>query len=138
MANEAPTILCIASYFKGERFMIEAAAKGAKATCDGLRAHHSPPLPHGVVGGHGDEPAGPLALKQLLEDNQWPQAHLTLIPVLNPGGLAQNRRENEEGIDINRDYRHFRSPEARAHVSWLEAQPVWWRVDGQAGSLLPA
>ena len=33
-------------------------AKGAKATCDGLRAHHSPPLPHGVVGGHGDEPAG--------------------------------------------------------------------------------
>lgn len=33
-------------------------AKGAKATCDGLRAHHSPPLPHSVVGGHGDEPAG--------------------------------------------------------------------------------
>ena len=75
------------------------------------------------AGMHGDEPAGPLALKQLLEENRWPEAHLTMIPLLNPGGLAQNRRENENGIDINRDYRHFRSPEARAHVNWLDTQP---------------
>lgn len=33
-------------------------AKGAKAVCDSLRAHHSPPLPHGTVGGHGDAPPG--------------------------------------------------------------------------------
>ncbi|HVZ49721.1 MAG TPA: NAD(P)H-dependent oxidoreductase subunit E, partial [Gemmatimonadaceae bacterium] len=33
-------------------------AKGARATCDGLGAHHSPPLPHGVVGGHDDAPRG--------------------------------------------------------------------------------
>ena len=32
--------------------------KGAKEVCRGLRTHHSPPLPHGVVGGHGDEPQG--------------------------------------------------------------------------------
>jgi len=32
--------------------------KGAKAACDGLRAHHSPPLAHGVVGGHGDARPG--------------------------------------------------------------------------------
>ncbi len=75
------------------------------------------------AGMHGDEPAGPLALAQLLEENRWPEAHLTIIPLLNPGGLTQNRRENEDGIDINRDYRHFRSPEAKAHVEWLETQP---------------
>jgi NADH-quinone oxidoreductase subunit F len=32
-------------------------AKGALSTCETLRAHHSPPLPHGVVGGH-HEPRG--------------------------------------------------------------------------------
>ena len=32
--------------------------KGAKDVCRGLRTHHSPPLPHGVVGGHGDEAQG--------------------------------------------------------------------------------
>lgn len=75
------------------------------------------------AGMHGDEPAGPLAVHQLLEENRWPEAHLTVFPLLNPGGLAQNRRENEDGIDINRDYRHFRSPEAQAHVEWLNTQP---------------
>jgi NADH-quinone oxidoreductase subunit F len=33
-------------------------ARGARATCEGLGAHHSPPLPHGVVGGHDDAPRG--------------------------------------------------------------------------------
>ncbi|MEA3244514.1 MAG: NAD(P)H-dependent oxidoreductase subunit E [Gemmatimonadota bacterium] len=35
-------------------------AKGAVKTCDGLRKHHSPPLPHGVVGsgGHDAAPRG--------------------------------------------------------------------------------
>jgi NADH-quinone oxidoreductase subunit F len=32
-------------------------AKGAMKTCESLRAHHSPPLPHGIVGGH-HEPHG--------------------------------------------------------------------------------
>jgi len=32
--------------------------KGAKEVCRGLRTHHSPPLPHGVVGGHSEEPRG--------------------------------------------------------------------------------
>ncbi len=32
MSNDAPTILCIASYFKGERFLAEAAARGAKVS----------------------------------------------------------------------------------------------------------
>ena len=32
--------------------------KGAVKVCEGLGAHHSPPLPHGVVGGHDDTPRG--------------------------------------------------------------------------------
>jgi hypothetical protein len=42
---------------------------------------------------------------------------------LNPSGLALNRRENFQGIDLNRDYRHPQSEEVRAHVKWLEQQP---------------
>jgi predicted deacylase len=42
---------------------------------------------------------------------------------LNPIGFTFNRRENADGIDLNRDYRHSKSAEARAHIAWLERQP---------------
>ena len=60
---------------------------------------------------------------ELLEANHWPDAHLSILPMLNPGGLTRNTRENEQGIDINRDYRHFRTPEAQVHADWLARQP---------------
>lgn len=75
------------------------------------------------AGMHGDEPAGPLAAVRLLEENDWPDADLWLLPCLNPEGLRANTRENAHGVDINRDYRHFRSVEAQGHVAWLERQP---------------
>ena len=76
------------------------------------------------TGIHGDEPAGPLAVLQLLRENLWPaDMALWLCPCLNPAGFTLNRRENPAGIDINRDYRHFQSAEARAHAAWLETQP---------------
>jgi protein MpaA len=76
------------------------------------------------TGIHGDEPAGPLAVRQLLRENQWPAAaDVWLCPCLNPTGCELNRRENAEGIDLNRDYRHRRSAEVRAHIAWLEKQP---------------
>lgn len=49
MANEAPTILCIASYFKGDRFMIEAAAKGAKVYLLTLAKLLREPWPRGSL-----------------------------------------------------------------------------------------
>ena len=68
------------------------------------------------AGIHGDEPAGPLAALQLLQDDQWPaDVAVWLCPCLNPSGILLNQRENFEGIDLNRDYRHFRSEEVRAH-----------------------
>jgi protein MpaA len=78
------------------------------------------------TGIHGDEPAGPLAALRLLRDNQWPaDADLWLCPCLNPTGFSLNRRENDQGIDLNRQYRHLAAGETRAHVAWLNRQPAF-------------
>jgi predicted deacylase len=76
------------------------------------------------TGIHGDEPAGPLAVRQLLQENNWPAtADIWICPCLNPTGFPLNRRENADGVDLNRDYRHLRAAEVRAHVEWLQHQP---------------
>jgi len=92
------------------------------------------------TGIHGDEPAGPLAVRQLLQENQWPEnASLSLIPCLNPTGLRLNRRENDQGIDLNREYLDAKAPETLAHIHWLSRQPSFdfcfclhedWESDG--------
>lgn len=75
------------------------------------------------TGIHGDEPAGPMAALRLLRENRWPERlDLWLCPCLNPTGFAVNCRANDRGLDLNRDYRHFKSDEVRAHVKWLERQ----------------
>jgi murein peptide amidase A len=76
------------------------------------------------AGIHGDEPAGPLAALRLFRENLWPaNAELWFCPCLNPMGFVSNRRENPEGKDLNRDYRHLETAEVRAHIAWLERQP---------------
>jgi predicted deacylase len=76
------------------------------------------------AGIHGDEPAGPLAALRLLQENNWPpDAEIFLLPCLNPIGFTLNRRENAEGIDLNRDYRDPQAAETRAHIAWLKRQP---------------
>lgn len=76
------------------------------------------------AGIHGDEPAGPLAALRLLQEDDWPEhVEVVFCPCLNPGGFAANTRTNGQGIDLNRDYLHFQSPEIRAHVTWLEKLP---------------
>jgi len=89
-----------------------------------LRAPHSALRIYISAGIHGDEPAGPLAVLKLLQENHWPAgAEIFLLPCLNPLGFTLNRRENMSGVDLNRDYRHAQSAEARAHIAWLERQP---------------
>src|SRR5882762_10191115 len=57
------------------------------------------------AGIHGDEPAGPLAVCRLLKENQWPSnLAVWICPCLNPTGFLSNRRENSEGLDLNRQY----------------------------------
>jgi predicted deacylase len=76
------------------------------------------------TGIHGDEPAGPLAALRLLQENQWPaNVELWFCPCLNPMGFVLNRRANDKGIDLNRQYRHLEAAETRAHIAWLERQP---------------
>lgn len=76
------------------------------------------------TGIHGDEPAGPLAIQRLLEAEAWPaDCDVWTCPCLNPTGFAFNRRENDRGADLNRDYRSLETEEVRAHTAWLERQP---------------
>jgi hypothetical protein len=76
------------------------------------------------AGIHGDEPAGVLATLQLLQDDAWP-AHVDfrLCPCLNPTGFPLNRRENAQGLDLNRQYLHPEAAETHAHIEWLRRQP---------------
>lgn len=74
---------------------------------------------------HGDEPAGPLALLELVRSgNLGPEANWMICPALNPTGLSAGTRENEAGEDLNRDYWARRNPEVAHHVAWLESRPV--------------
>lgn len=76
------------------------------------------------TGIHGDEPAGPLAALKLIQENHWPErAEIFLLPCLNPIGFTLNKRENADGIDLNRDYRNPQTAEIQAHIAWLERQP---------------
>ncbi len=75
---------------------------------------------------HGDEPAGPLALRELLRQNLFPpQAWLWACPCLNPTGFHRNSRTSADGVDLNRDYRHGATPEVRSHIAWLRTLPMF-------------
>jgi hypothetical protein len=73
---------------------------------------------------HGDEPAPPLALLDMLESGKFDtRANWFICPLLNPSGFIKATRENQEGVDLNRDYKDLRSAEIRAHIEWLKRQP---------------
>jgi hypothetical protein len=76
------------------------------------------------TGIHGDEPAGPLAVRTLLRENVWPPGiELWCCPCLNPEGSGLHRRENADGVDLNREYLRPRAAEIVAHIEWLNRQP---------------
>ncbi len=76
------------------------------------------------AGIHGDEPAPPLALLELIEQGVF-EARATwfVCPMLNPIGFRRRTRENAEGVDLNRDFKALRALEIQAHVRWLQRQP---------------
>lgn len=58
-----------------------------------------------IIGGlHGDEPAGVCAAVELLTKQYQNDACITVIPCANPAGFKHERRENEDGEDINRQF----------------------------------
>lgn len=72
------------------------------------------------AGIHGDEPAGPLAILRLLQNQALPSACAwTVFPLLNPVGMDAGLRENGQNRDLNREYFSGDSPEVTAHRNWL-------------------
>jgi murein peptide amidase A len=90
------------------------------------RTRHPAPCIYISTGIHGDEPAGPLAARQLLQENSWPpDVSIWLCPCLKPAGFALNRRENREGQDLNRQYLAPEAAETIAHIAWLRRQALF-------------
>ena len=114
-------------------FGIAAAAEGfsrvvlAETAAGPLVAWHRPasgPRVYLSAGIHGDEPAGSLALLDLMVEGFFTAGVAwTVCPALNPTGLASGRRETAEGHDMNRDYWRRNTPEVAAHAAWLESNP---------------
>jgi predicted deacylase len=72
-----------------------------------------------AAGVHGDEPAGPWALVELLEADALDARFAYRIwPCTNPSGFAAGTRTSADGLDVNRTFgRGGSSPEARAIVT---------------------
>ncbi|MGD9895525.1 MAG: M14 family metallocarboxypeptidase [Candidatus Methylacidiphilaceae bacterium] len=68
------------------------------------------------AGIHGDEPAGVEALLSFFEkEPHWVREFtFTAIPLLNPWGLRNNSRLNEQGLDLNRSFQRADLPLIRA------------------------
>lgn len=73
------------------------------------------------AGIHGDEPAGSLALLELLKEGAFSETtHWVLCPAMNPVGLQHASRYAHCGQDLNRDYRHNTAYETQRHIAWIE------------------
>jgi len=87
------------------------------------RATTAQPRVYLSAGIHGDEPAPPWALLQLVTEGRLDaRANWFVCPLLNPTGFVRQMRENATGVDLNRDYKTPQSPEVQAHVRWLQRQ----------------
>ncbi len=79
----------------------------ARGTVDGL-------LVFGAI--HGDEPGSALLCERFLAHvGAADGPPLSIVPVLNPDGLARNHKDNASGVDLNRNF------SAR---SWTREHPV--------------
>ena len=50
---------------------------------------------------HGEEPQGKFLIDEYLKTHE---SNLLFIPCLNPDGMAENKRTNSNGVDLNRNY----------------------------------
>lgn len=65
---------------------------------------------------HGNEQAASLAVPPLLQDLtstlHFRNTHVSVVTPINPVGVDHKSRYNGQGLDINRDFRRFRTKEA--------------------------
>jgi murein peptide amidase A len=104
----------------------------ARFRFQGPKAEHDP-LRIGLFAAlHGDEPAGAEALVRWLAElaaEPWRVTgyDLTVFPVCNPAGYADNTRHNRAGVDLNREFwRHSVQPE----IAILERELIAGKFDG--------
>jgi hypothetical protein len=63
------------------------------------------PLVAIAAGVHGDEPAGPWALLDLVENGRLnPRCSYRIWPCTNPTGFAARKRTSADGVDVNRTF----------------------------------
>ena len=72
-----------------------------------------------LCGVHGNEYAGLLAVPALLErltgsPERFAHLDLCIVTPVNPVGAEERSRYSAEGYDVNRDFKRFETPEARA------------------------
>ena len=80
------------------------------------------PLVYLSAGMHGDEPAGPLAVKALLGKGLSMECRWVICPILNPTGVTACTRDNADGYDLNRDYLRRVTVEVCAHAAWWDCR----------------
>lgn len=100
-----------------------------------------------VSGGvHGDEPAGTIAALDLIPfllsfEFRGSRSFLSdfqfhIYPCVNPWGYEHNKRENADGVDLNRDFKEFKGEESRIvadHLRKLDREFVF-TMDMHEGS----
>ena len=65
---------------------------------------------------HGDEPGSALLCERFLSHvGAASGPPLSIVPVLNPDGLARNHKDNANGVDLNRNF---------AARSWTRTHPI--------------
>src|SRR3989344_1550044 len=67
------------------------------------------------TGIHGDEPAGPEAILRFIpivykDKELLDKFSFTIFPCDNPQGYAKNKRENYNGLDLNREFKNTNPP----------------------------
>ncbi len=75
---------------------------------------------------HGNEFASALVVPKFLKDisenpDFYKEWQIRIIAPVNPVGLKYQSRYNKDGYDINRDFKHFRTEEARLQRDEIEA-----------------
>jgi murein peptide amidase A len=92
-----------------------------------------PPLPVVAIaaGVHGDEPAGPWALLELVESQALdPRLRYCILPCTNPSGFDAKTRGNADGVDVNRSFGgNGGTSEARAVLEFLRGQHFALSID---------
>ena len=57
-----------------------------------------------LAGMHGNETGAVRTLKALRDGDPITGADIWVVPVVNPDGVAKNRRQNAHGVDLNRNF----------------------------------